>query len=340
MSGLILIVDDDENNLSTLRNLLEQEQYRIEIARDGQAALEKIIGLLPDLVLLTGKIPRLDGIELCRKVRSLPKVMEIPILLVAALDDQALMERGYKAGVDDFLRKPYDALELRLRVRSLIRLRGSRSLAAERDYLRDQLTAMASAAETALADWMQAWDQRDLDAPGHSQRVAEHTVNMARRCGIEETELEHVRRGAILHDIGMIGIPARILQKAGPLDEAEWEIIKTHPTRALKMAQDVNYLHRTIAIPYCHHEKWDGSGYPRGLAGAQIPLSARIFAIVDVWDSLTSLRPYRTASGMQAAMDYILDEAGKHFDPNLVTIFRDYICESEPIPDLACPGLG
>ncbi len=141
--------------------------------------------------------------------------------------------------------------------------------------------------------------------------------------GISENELEHVRRGALLHDIGKMGIPDSVLLKPGTLNEREWEIMRRHPEYAYNLLQPIEYLHPALDIPYCHHEKWDGSGYPRGLKGEAIPLVARIFAIVDVWDALLSDRPYRKAWSKEQAHKYLHDQAGKHFDPQVVSAFLE-----------------
>ena len=139
--------------------------------------------------------------------------------------------------------------------------------------------------------------------------------------GLEDVELEHARRGSLLHDIGKIAIPDSILLKPGPLDEREWNVMRQHPQHAFNLLLPITYLRPAIHIPYCHHEKWDGSGYPRGLKGEEIPIVARIFAIVDVYDALTSNRPYRQAWTHEKAMDYIRNQSGIHFDPNVVSVF-------------------
>jgi PAS domain S-box-containing protein len=172
-----------------------------------------------------------------------------------------------------------------------------------------------------LEGWTRALDLRDQETEGHTQRVTELVVRLARAMGLSEQEIIHIRRGAILHDIGKMGIPDRILLKPGPLTDDEWEIMRKHPIYAYELLGNVTYLRPAIEIPYCHHEKWDGSGYPRGLKGEQIPLSARLFAVVDVWDALRSDRPYRKAWSDEEALQYIREQAGKHFDPAVVEVF-------------------
>jgi PAS domain S-box-containing protein len=176
-----------------------------------------------------------------------------------------------------------------------------------------------------IKGWSRAMDFRDKETEGHTQRVTELTIKIARYMGINEEEIVYIRRGALLHDMGKLGVPDHILLKPGKLTDEEMSLMKTHPQLAYEMLSPIEYLRRAIDIPYCHHEKWDGTGYPRGLKGKQIPLSARIFAIVDVWDALRSDRPYRPAWSKEEALNYIKEESGKSFDPEIVDIFLKMI---------------
>jgi response regulator RpfG family c-di-GMP phosphodiesterase len=180
---------------------------------------------------------------------------------------------------------------------------------------------MSIACDTTLEGWSRALELRDIETHGHSQRVTSTTLRLARAMGMSDDDLIHVRRGALLHDVGKMGIPDSILHKPGPLTEDEWEIMRLHPVHAFKALMPIGFLRPAIDIPYCHHEKWDGSGYPRGLKGEQIPLAARVFAIVDVWDALQSDRPYRKAWPKEQALNHICSEAGSHFDPAVVETF-------------------
>lgn len=185
--------------------------------------------------------------------------------------------------------------------------------------------------DSTLEGWSRALDLRDQETEGHSQRVAEITLRLARAMSVEEADLVHIRRGALLHDIGKLGIPDTILLKPGSLDEEEREIIQRHPKIAFEMLFPIVHLRPALDIPYCHHERWDGSGYPRGLKGEQIPLAARIFAIVDVWDALTSDRPYRKRWSKEKARTYIQEQAGHHFDPRIVDVFISLLDRNEDI---------
>jgi response regulator RpfG family c-di-GMP phosphodiesterase len=180
-----------------------------------------------------------------------------------------------------------------------------------------------------IEGWSHALDLRDKETEGHTQRVTEATIKLARLMGISDSQIVHVRRGSLLHDIGKMGVPDNILLKPGPLTEDEWEIMHRHPQLAFDLLTPISYLKPALEIPFCHHEKWDGTGYPRGLKGEQIPLASRIFAVADVWDALTSDRPYRQAWSASKAMDYIRENSGAHFDPQVVEIFLKEIIKQD-----------
>ncbi len=189
------------------------------------------------------------------------------------------------------------------------------------DELQRSNTELTLAYDTTLEGWSHALDMRDRETEGHTIRVAEMTLLLARSMGMSDIELEHIRRGALLHDIGKMGIPDTILLKPGPLSTEEYQIMCKHPVYAYNMLSSISFLRQALTIPYCHHERWDGTGYPRGLSGEQIPLEARIFAVVDVWDALRSDRPYRLAWTEEKALDFIREHTGKHFDPKVVEAF-------------------
>lgn len=189
------------------------------------------------------------------------------------------------------------------------------------DGLQESNIELSRAYEQTLEGWSRALDLRDRETEGHTQRVTEVALRLAQSLGIRGEDLAHIRRGALLHDIGKMGIPDHILLKPGSLTDEEWKIMRLHPGYAYQMLAPINYLHRALEIPYCHHEKWDGTGYPRGLKGYEIPLSARIFAIVDVWDALRSDRPYRTGWPRDRVLKYLCEQSGSHFDPAVVEAF-------------------
>jgi PAS domain S-box-containing protein len=184
---------------------------------------------------------------------------------------------------------------------------------------------LSEAYENTIVGWVMALDLRDHETEGHTQRVTEMTVRLARSLGCTDEEIVHIRRGAQLHDIGKMGIPDEILLKPGPLTEQEWEIMRRHPQYAYQMLSPIGYLNQALIIPYYHHERWDGSGYPQGLKGEEIPLFARLFAVVDVWDALSSDRPYRKRMNPKDVIEYLQQEAGKLFDRNIVEKFLSMV---------------
>ncbi|MCX7796396.1 MAG: PAS domain S-box protein [bacterium] len=186
---------------------------------------------------------------------------------------------------------------------------------------------LEKAYDATIRSWGKILELRDKETEGHTERVVDLTIALAKRLGLKDEEVINIRRGAFLHDIGKLSVPDSILLKPGKLNAEEWEIIKKHPVIAYEALSSIEDLKPTLDIPYCHHENWDGTGYPRGLKGEEIPLSARIFAIADVWDALTSDRPYRPAWSKEEALRYIKEQAGKHFDPKIVEVFLEIIKE-------------
>jgi putative two-component system response regulator len=195
-------------------------------------------------------------------------------------------------------------------------------------FFQDQsLKELKTAYDSTLEGWTRALELKDKETEGHSRRVTELTLKMAKALGLDEDQQTDIFNGARLHDIGKMGIPDEILNKPGPLTDEERAIIELHPRTAYEILKDIDYLHSSIDIPYFHHENWDGSGYPLGLKGEKIPIAARIFSIVDNWDALNSDRPYRKAWSRQQAFEYIQAEAGKKFDPALVDLFLSLVLQ-------------
>jgi putative two-component system response regulator len=241
--------------------------------------------------------------------------------MTTALDDKASRLEGIEAGADDFISKPIDRMEIRARVNTIIRLNRYRKLMKQQADLLQAHGELQDAYEATLKGWVRALDFRDNETGDHSRRVTLLTVELARLMGINEDELVHVRRSALLHDIGKIAVPDSILHKTGPLTEAEWDIMRKHPQIAIEMLEPIEYLRPALAIPFNHHERWDGTGYPRGIKGEEIPLAARIFAVVDVWDALSSDRPYRKAWPYEKIVEHMRQQSGTHFDPKVVELF-------------------
>jgi putative nucleotidyltransferase with HDIG domain len=209
----------------------------------------------------------------------------------------------------------------------LLALAGQAAIALDNaalfNHLQQSNTDLQMAYEATIEGWSRALDLRDRETEGHSQRVTQLTEQLAAAMGMTDKALVHLRRGALLHDIGKMGVPDQILFKPGPLSDDEWVSMRRHPTLAYEMLAPIHYLRPALEIPYCHHEKWDGSGYPRGLKGEAIRLSARIFAVVDVWDALRSDRPYRRAWPSERVRANLREQAGKHFDPAVAETFLE-----------------
>jgi putative two-component system response regulator len=324
-NSTILIVDDSEGSREIMGALLESQGYNLLFATNGIEALEQATHHMPDLILLDVMMPGMDGFTVCQRLRSNPHTAEVPIILVTALDDRTSRLQGIEVGADEFLTKPIDRIELATRVRTITRINRYRLLLEERhrveEHMRRAAHELETAYDTTLMGWARALDLRDKETEGHSQRVTRMTVRLAQALGVPEADIVQMRRGALLHDIGKLGIPDAILQKPGPLDEDEWVIMRKHPLYAYDMLAPIPFLGTALDIPYYHHEKWDGSGYPCGLAGEDIPLAARIFAVVDVWDALTNDRPYRAAWTPERALNHIQSLVGTHFDPQVVAAF-------------------
>ena len=327
MGNTVLIVDDEEAGRETLLSILEGEGYNLVMAENGPQAIQKAKALLPDVILLDVMMPGMTGFEVCERIRNDPLVAEIPIIILTALDDRESLLTALKAGADDFITKPFDRYELRARLIGITRLNRYQKLVQEREKLQEAYTRLQKAYEETIEGWSKAMDLRDHETEGHSQRVTELTLRMAKTFGMNEEELTHLRRGALLHDMGKLGVPDTILQKPDKLTPEELEVMRKHPQFAYDMLYPIEYLRLAVNIPYCHHEKWDGSGYPRGLQGEEIPLAARLFAIVDVWDALTSDRPYRKAWTKEEAFAYLREQSDKHFDPKIADAFLRLIEE-------------
>lgn len=325
MTSTILIVDDDLAGRQTLEAVLDGQGYRLELAENGLQAIEMARKLLPDVILLDVMMPGMDGFEVCQRIRSEPILAEIPIIMLTALDDRKSLLDGLESGADDYITKPYDRHELRARLTGITRLNRYRKLLDERIDLEQAHLQLLAAYDATIEGWSRAMDLRDKETEGHTRRVTALFEKLARMAGISDEEIIHVRRGALLHDIGKLGIPDSILLKSDKLTEEEWTIMRQHPQFAYDMIFPIEYLRSSLDIPYCHHEKWDGTGYPRGLKGKEIPLAARVFAIIDVWDAITSDRPYRPAWNKDKAFKYINEESGKHFDPHIVEFFNKLI---------------
>src|SRR5215216_2148651 len=238
MSSTVLIVDDEYSGRETLQSVLEGEGYTLVMAENGPQAIEKAKAFLPDVILLDVMMPGMTGFEVCERIRNDPLVAEIPIIILTALDDRESLLTGLKAGADDFISKPFDRYELRARLIGITRLNRYHKLVQEREKLQKAHTELLAAYEKTIEGWSHAMDLHDHETEGHCERVAELTLKMAKMFGIREEELIHIRRGALLHDMGKLGVPDSIMQKTGTLTSEEWEVMRKHPQFAYDMRSE------------------------------------------------------------------------------------------------------
>ncbi len=290
-------------------NALRHTHLRLGKGYAGVAALENRIVSIPDVTKDNSEFRRL-GVLVDEDI--------------VAYYGVPLVAKGQVKGVlEIFHRSPLEPDEDWLEFLEALALQAA--IAIDSNSLFQELERsnmkLALAYDSTIEGWSRALDYRDKETEGHSQRVTEITIKIAHEMGMSEEDLVHVRWGALLHDIGKMGIPDSILLKPGPLTEEEWRIMRLHPVYAHELLHPIDYLRSAIDVPYCHHEKWDGTGYPRGLKGEQIPLAGRIFAVVDVWDALRSDRPYRPAWPKEKTTEHIHQLAGTHFDPKVIDVF-------------------
>ncbi|MBN2676773.1 MAG: HD-GYP domain-containing protein [Anaerolineaceae bacterium] len=247
------------------------------------------------------------------------------VIIITTLTSLASIELVYYLEHTGRLSIPEFDLNTQLVVVSVMVMAVGLAMWVYKDNWEKILANLRRTYDLTLSGWSQALELRDRETEGHSQRAVEMTLDIARKLGVSRLELEQKRRGALLHDIGKMAVPDAILLKPGKLTKAEWQVIHQHPQQAVRMLENIPYLKSALAIPHSHHERWDGSGYPQGLKGETIPFAARIFAVVDVWDALTSDRPYRKAWSDRKARTYLKDKSGVLFDPQVVDVFLELI---------------
>lgn len=352
----ILLVDDDRRVRQLVGLTLPADDYELAFAEDGTDALNAIRRLHPDLILLDYAMPGLHGVDVCTAIRSNPEVADTPIIMVTGHSDDETRQRALAAGANGFLTKPFSPLALEQTIRAMlggvarpmyaptmgrsgserdrasapvrvaadgpagpVELPAGRSLEVARhrySELHETLLPTIEALATAL-------ERRTAAPEGHAQRVSLFTAAAARRLGVAPDELEQLRWGAILHDVGMVAVPDAILMRAGPLRPEEWALVRRHPDEGARLLQHISGLGSALAIVRFHHERFDGAGYPFGLRGTAIPLGARVFAVADALDAITTPRPYRPTRTWEQARVEILRGRGSHFDPTVVDVFLE-----------------
>ena len=334
-NSVILIVDDYPQNVKLLEAYLLPHGYKLVKAASGEEALTKLEGNKIDLILLDVMMPDIDGFEVTRRIRQDDKNHLLPIILVTSLRETEDRVRGIEAGCDDFISKPVDKLELLARVRSLLKIKAyndlrsnyQKELESEVNKRTQELRQASDKLRTASLDTIyrlsMASEYKDQDTGTHIKRMSHYCAAIARRMGLDENTITAILYAAPMHDLGKIGIPDKILAKPGKLDPVEQDIMKLHTIIGAKILSrsDEEFIKLGGTIALSHHEKWDGSGYPNGLKGTAIPISGRIAAIADVFDALTSKRPYKEPISVERSLVIIKSWREIYFDPEIVDIF-------------------
>ena len=331
--GEILIVDDNPANIEVLSELLTD--YRRRVAIDGPTALRLVEARPPDLILLDVMMPRMDGFEVCRRLKAQPGTAEIPVIFITGLGDERSETLGFEVGGIDYITKPFNAKVVRARVQTQIELKAGRdALRTENSRLEARVEARTAELHAALRTLHKsaldtvfrlglAAEYKDDDTGEHVLRMANYAVAVARALGWKQDVLDLLLHAAPMHDIGKIAVPDCILKKPGPLNESEWDVVRRHPLTGARIlsgsASEVIQLAEVVALT--HHEKWNGKGYPQGIAGDAIPLVGRIVAICDVFDALTVRRPYKPPFPLPKALSIIREGVGSHFDPTVAEAF-------------------
>ncbi|MBA4177798.1 MAG: two-component system response regulator [Leptothrix sp. (in: Bacteria)] len=325
----ILVVDDEPTNLKLLDRMLRSEGYTdLVLVQDPREVLTRYQANRPDLILLDINMPHLDGYQVIEQLKTLEGPLLPPILVLTAQHGRDCLLRALSAGARDFVGKPFDRGELLMRVRNLLEVHLAHRLVQEQKAMLEQMvharTAELHRTRLQVVQRLgRAAEYRDEETGNHILRMSHTCALLARQVGWDDAQCDLILNASPMHDIGKIGIPDAILLKPGKFEPHEWEIMKTHAANGAELLagddSDLMQMARDIALT--HHEKWDGSGYPHGLAGEAIPMAGRIAALADVFDALTSERPYKKAWTVDAAVALILENRGKHFDPALVDAF-------------------
>jgi putative nucleotidyltransferase with HDIG domain len=338
-NGSIVIVDDNPNNLQVLAGMLQQEGYKVRPALSGELALRAIAVSPPDLILLDIRMPGMDGYETCRRLKANPETVDIPVIFISALNENEDKLLAFAAGAVDYVSKPFQAAEVLARVRAQLQLyrmqRRLEHLVAERtaelrltceslENSRSQYRRMLEQTIQAIALTI---EKRDPYTAGHQVRVSGLATAMAQEMGLDGERVEGLRLGGMIHDIGKIYLPAEILSRPGRLTDAEFTLIKTHSEVGSDIIAHVEFPWPVAQMILQHHERLDGSGYPKGQRGSEILLEARILAVADVVEAMASHRPYRPAVGIDQALEEIRLGRGRLYDPDVVDVcqrlFRD-----------------
>jgi len=320
VSARILVVDDDPPVLDLLVRILKRDGYTTITATNGADALDLVGREAPDLILLDVTMPILDGFAVCQRLKDNEATALIPVTMLTGLDDREHRQRGLEVGADDFLTKPFDHSLLRARIRSQLRIK--------------RLTDQLERTESVIFMLALAVEAKDTYTEGHLRRLSSYSEQLAVAIGLSSAQVKAIRFGGLLHDIGKISIDDAILRKPGKLTEEEYAQIKRHPEYGARIIQAMRFAGDVGPIIRHHHERWDGKGYPTGLAGEEIPIGARIVAIVDAYDAMMTDRPYRSSLGLDETMRRMREGRGREWDPVLLDRFIKLIEDGELVEPL------
>lgn len=320
-SWRVLVVDDTPANLAVLKETLTPEGYKLAFANTGEKALEIAPQIKPDLILLDVMMPGIDGYETCTRLKADEKTKDIPIIFITAKKETEDIVHGFKVGGIDYVPKPFQQEEVCSRVRTHLELRELQKNLEQK--VKERTQQLNESRLEIVGRLGKAAEYKDNETGMHVIRMSRFSELLARELGKDDHYCEMILNASPMHDIGKIGIPDRVLLKPGKLDHDEWQIMKSHTTMGAEILSggESELMKMSAIIAITHQEKWDGSGYPKGLKGEEIPLEGRIVAIADVFDALTSVRPYKNAWTVEKAVELIEQESGKHFDPQLVPLF-------------------
>ena len=316
LSKNILLVENDQKTRQDISQILQIENYTIIQAADGTEALRLLDRFKPDLIISDINTPNMDGIQLYKRIRENQSWVTIPFIFLAGQNSLDNIRTGQELGVEDFLLKPVEAEDLIRTIHGKLLRAAELEVAHIGQAYLETVTVLANAIEG-----------RDFYTRGHVDRVTTYALHLARELRWPPNHLRILELGARLHDIGKIRVPDDILNKPGPLNDEEWAIMKKHPSMGARVLRGISHLQPAMPYILYHHERWDGTGYPEGLKGREIPIEARLLAIVDVYDAITTRRPYHPAQSNHDVVEILNTESGKHFDPDLLPIFINIIGE-------------